>query len=58
MWSRWRLRFGSTIAVLTLREMPRAIGLAKKGIGDVSIRSNTSFISRGDIAEPSAKCSQ
>ena len=58
MWSRWRFRFGSTIAVFTLREMPRAIGLAKNGIGEVSIRSNTSFSSSGGIAEPSAKCSQ
>ena len=48
--------FGFTSMSLTLRAMPRAIGLAKKGIGPFSTRSNTSFINSGDIAEPSAKC--
>ncbi len=43
---------------LTLLAMPRAIGLTKNGMGDDSTLSNTSFISSGGMAEPSAKCSQ
>jgi hypothetical protein len=34
--------------------MARATGLAKNGIGLDSTRSNTSFISSGVMAEPSA----
>ena len=36
----------------------RATGRTKNGIGPFSMRSKTSFITSGGIAEPSAKCSQ
>ena len=49
---------GITKVLSTCAEMPRATGLTKNGIGAVATLSNTSFISSGDIAEPSAKCSQ
>jgi len=40
--------------LLTRLAMARATGLAKKGIGAFSMRSKTSFINSGGIAEPSA----
>ena len=58
MKSSWRFRFGSTNDCSTFVEMPRAMGLAKNGIFVVAMRSNTSFMSSGGIAEPSAKCTQ
>jgi hypothetical protein len=58
MKSSCRSMLGITKLFSTCAEMPRAIGLAKKGIGDDATLSNTSFMSSGDIAEPSAKCSQ
>ncbi len=45
---------GSTKLSSTRRAMPRATGRAKNGIGPLSMRLNTSFISSGGIAEPSA----
>ena len=58
MKSSWRSRFGVTKLFSTCAEIARATGLTKKGIGAWPILSNTSFISSGGIAEPSAKCSQ
>ena len=45
-------------AASTLSATLRAIGRAKNGIGVVLTFWNTSFISSGGIALPSAKCSQ
>ena len=39
---------------IALPTMPRATGLAKKGMGAPAMRSNTNFISSGGMAEPSA----
>ena len=58
MKSNCRFRLGSTTVAIPLAEIARAIGLAKNGIGAVAMRSKTSFISSGGIAEPSAKCNQ
>ncbi len=58
MKSSWRFRFGSTIVACTLAEIMRAIGFAKNGIGASATLSQTSLISSGGMAEPSAKCIQ
>ena len=44
-------------APMLIRPVARAIGRTKKGAPFLT-RSRTSFITRGGIAEPSAKCSQ
>ena len=55
---RWLSMLGMTMAAFALPEIIFAIGFTKKGILLFSILSNTSLSSSGDIAEPSAKCSQ
>lgn len=40
--------------LMALSTMPRAIGLAKKGMRALAMRSNTSLSSSGGMAEPSA----
>ena len=42
----------------TLAATPLSTGLMKKGAGELATLLNTSVISSGGIAEPSAKCSQ
>jgi hypothetical protein len=50
--------FGLMKALVTWAAIFRVMGLTKKGTGAEATLSNTSFISSGGIAEPSAKCSQ
>ena len=52
--ARWRSMFGCTKLDITFCAMARLIGLTKNGAGEDSTLSNTSFISSGDISEPSA----
>src|SRR5450830_1365701 len=58
IYASWLLILGRMKVFLTFCAIPRAIGLMKKGMGDDSTLSNTSFNNKGDMAEPSAKCSQ
>ncbi len=54
MKSRWLVMFGMTNPALAFAAIERAIGFAKKGIFEFSIRSKISFIRSGGMAEPSA----